>query len=175
MIVHSLRHVSASNGGHPQAVLYSQNVLTVPNNGTIQWIPIKLLKWKIAVGKISSCTVALLWLYQLHSGTALAVSVDIYSWRHCVSYNWCWLYVTCYCTNPTLCVAARSVDMTCCYFVELPVMTVLPRAANWCLSECFCAAFRLNRVAAKRQTKCFNLFYLNFVTLSNLIILTNFL
>jgi hypothetical protein len=49
---------------------------------------------------------------------------------------------------------------------------VLPRAANWRLSECFFAALRLNRVAAKGETKCCSLFYLNFVTLINLIILT---
>jgi len=71
----------------------------------------------------------------------------------------------------SLCVAALSVDKTCCYFVELPVMT-----ANWRLSEYFCAAFRLNRlVAAKQETKCFISFYLNFVTLIKFIIQLIFL
>ena len=68
------------------------------------------------------------------------------------------------------------VDKSCCYFVELSVMTVLvcvlPRAANWRLSEGFCAEGRLDRVAPKRETKRYNFIYLNVVTLINSINLT---
>ena len=52
------------------------------------------------------------------------------------------------------------------------LVCVLPRAANWRLSEGFCAEGRLDRVAPKRETKRYNFIYLNVVTLINSINLT---